>query len=321
VPNAKVRYLGVGEEASYGAAPAALAGFIDVASASLDTPDGQAIVWEGVADRFGVVHAPGEYIPGGSIETPVDGIMTGWLLKWALGNVATTVHTVGVPDVMQHVFTAGDNLKSFTTAVGKDIFEHQFVGCMIDSLSLSVSDGFATFSATIVGQKDSKKALRVPSFQEVVYFSFSQVTATIGGSPVPVESLTLDIANALDGSAGVRLGSRFPEYIGMGRREVTCSADLTFDSTAQLDRFWGGAVGPTAITPHTMSLTMTGPLINGTSIAYSLTIDLPKVIMQTSNQEISGRDRIVQSVTMRALLDRTIGHDIRATLLNAHTAY
>ena len=321
--SARVRYVGVAEESVFGQEPTAITSYVDVASSSLDTPDTQAIFWQGVSERAAVVHAPGAYIPSGDIVAPVDAVMIGYLLKWTLGQVSTTrPDATGAPDVRRHTFTPANQLQSFTAAVGKDIFEHRFIGCVVDSMELSVEDEFATVTASIVARQDRKATLATPTFSDVSYFTFAQTIATVGTVQAPVESLTLSIANNADGEAGVRLGSRFPAFIAVGAREVTVSMDLTFEDTTHLEKFWGAPSGPVDIPTQALTITMTGPPINASPTHnYRLEFTLPRVVYQTSNQEISARDRIVQSVEGRALFDRTVGYDIQAVLMNAQPSY
>ncbi|MBC7324374.1 MAG: hypothetical protein H5T99_03550 [Moorella sp. (in: Bacteria)] len=72
---ARVRYLGIGEEASYGQQAAQLF-YADTTSANLDTPNDAVIVWRGVASRAPTVVAPGPYIRGGEIVVPVDNLLS-----------------------------------------------------------------------------------------------------------------------------------------------------------------------------------------------------------------------------------------------------
>ena len=314
--SARVRYVGIGEEDNYGQ-EGSISNYIDVASSSLDTPDDQAIIWEGVSERAGVVHAPGLYVPSGDIVAPVDAYTSGYLFKWSLGAVDTSEIE---QDVYRHVFTPTNELKSFTSAIGKDIFEHKFLGCMIDSLEMEVEDSFASMTASIIAQKDLQQTLSTPTFNELTYFTFSQTTANIGGEQAPVERLNLSIANNLDGEAGVRLGSRHPVFIPIGGRETTMSFDLTFENINHLQKFWGNTDGPVSVPTHDLIITMTGPPIND-NYYYKLEFIIPKFIYLTSNQEISGRDRIVQTIEGKALFDRNVGYDIQVVLLNTHATY
>lgn len=314
--SARVRYLAIGEEDSYGQ-EGSITDYIDIASSNLDTPDDQAIIWEGVSERAGVVHAPGLYVPSGEIVLPVDAQTTGYLFKWALGSVDTSEIE---QDVYRHVFTPTNELKSFTVGVGKDIFEHKFIGAMIDSLEMEVEDSFASITASIIAQKDMKANLNNPIYNEISYFTFAQTNIMIGNETADVERLNLSIANNLDGEAGVILGSRHPSFIPLGAREVSISLDLTFKDIKYLEKFWGGTDGPVSVPTHDVIITMTGPPINN-NYNYKLEILIPKFIFMTSNQEISGRDRIVQTVEGKGLFDRTLGYDIQITLLNNQPTY
>lgn len=324
---ARVRYLGIGQEASYGQQATQLF-YADIASANLDTPDDAVIVWRGVANRAPTVVAPGPYVPAGEIVVPVDNLFFGYFLKWALGAVATSQpDPTGNPAVYQHTFTPADTLPSFTAAIGKDIFEHVFLGCVVDELSIEAEKEFALATVSVSAQKDKKASLASPTFAQGYYYPFSRISVMLGVNSLPVESLTLTIANNVDAKEGVRLGSRFPQFTPVGEREVILEMNLTFENTSQLERFWEqtGATQPSANTVYTggpFAVSFLGPQLPGTGTYYAnLEFTIPRAFYREVKQEISGRDRVVQAVALQALYSQADGYEIRARLTNTQEGY
>lgn len=324
---ARVRYLGVGEEAAYGQQATELM-YADIASANLDTPDDSVIVWRGVANRAPTVVAPGPYVPAGEIVVPVDNLLFGYFLKWALGAVATSQpDPTGNPAVYQHTFTPADTLLSFTAAVGKDIFEHVFLGCVIDELTIEAEKEFALATISVNAQKDKKADLATPDFAQGYYYPFSRISVMLGVNSLPVESLTLTITNNVDAKEGVRLGSRFPQFAPVGEREVTLEMNLTFENTGQLERFWeqSDATQPSSnivFTGGPFIVSFLGPQLPGTGTYFSnLEFTMPKAYYREAKQEISGRERVVQAVVVQALYSQADGYEIRARLTNTQEGY
>lgn len=78
------RYLGLGEESSFGTGvPATI--FLDFLSSSLEAPSEPLIFYEGAGSRGQAIVVPGPYIPSGDIEIGVDVVEALHLLKWSLG--------------------------------------------------------------------------------------------------------------------------------------------------------------------------------------------------------------------------------------------
>jgi len=98
----------------------------------------------------------GSIAPSGNIVYAFDIKTIRWLLKWTLGGyVFTDLGNL-------HEIYASDNtdLPSFTARLGKDLFEHVFAGCKINSLEISVEDSFCQATAELIAVKDSKAVLK-----------------------------------------------------------------------------------------------------------------------------------------------------------------
>lgn len=160
MPIARTRYLGVAQEsATYGTLPGSPTWvYYDIASSSLDTPADDKLIWRGVANRAPTMVAPGAYSISGDIVIPVDGKLFGWFLKFLFGSV-TSALAAGESAVYKHTYKPANILPSFTVRVGKDIFEHEFTGCVINEMRIEADKDFVMATIGLVGQKDKKNEI------------------------------------------------------------------------------------------------------------------------------------------------------------------
>jgi len=299
-----LRYLGLAKEADFaGAAPPVAVFHVDIASASLDAPMDTELIYSGGLGRGRKIHRPGFYAPSGDIAYAFDIRTIGWLLRWALDGYKYTPQLDPALDIHEIWGSDSSLLPSFCARLGKDLFEHVFSGCTIGTLTITVEGEFCTVTATINAAKDAKEAIKAKSallLPSQYPLAFHEVTATIAGadSSAKVKSLTLTIENALAPDAGRSIGSRHPRRIPAGERAVNLSANLFFEDTAELERFWGGAAGPaaTGVTEFAVELNFDA------GVDGFMVIALPKVIYNQVQQQPSGRDEITQAVGGMALL-------------------
>src|SRR5690606_2417491 len=106
-----------------------------------------------------------------------------------------------------------------------------------------------------------------------------------------VADLTLSIENNLSAENGRTVGSRHPRRIPANEREVTVSGTLIFESTAQLEKFWGSSSGPVATGATEFSL----KVVFNAGTDGSLEVTLPKVVYTQLQTQPSGREEIRQS--------------------------
>jgi len=308
------RYCGIAEEFEYGESPApAAAVHLDIASASLDSPSGTNIVYDGGARRTARIFRPGFYAPAGNVVYGLDIRTIGWLLKWALGSYKYTA-SGGTGTLNLHEIWGTEDvlLPSFCARVGKDIFEHVFSGCAINSLQVNVGGELCMATADIVAQRDSKSALETGEllFPEEYPLAFHEVTAYLigegdGGADLEisakVKEFTLNINNSASADAGRHIGNRHPARIPVGDRETTLSMQLFFEDTLMLERLWGASTGPNECGSEEYGI----KLVLDTSPCEDfgkLTIYLPKVVNTATSQQPSGRSEMVQTVEARALM-------------------
>ena len=300
-----LRYLGLAEETVF-AEPAEAEFHVDIASASLDSPSDTHLDFESSMGRGARMHRPGFYSPSGSIEYAFDISTIRWLLKWALGGY---VFTEGGN---LHEIYASDNtdLPSFTARLGKDLFEHVFAGCKINSLEISVEDSFCQATAELVAVKDSKAVLKEQ--HELILpadypLAFYDVTMNLDGSDISsqVKSFTLSISNGVDAAAGRSIGSRYPRKLLAAEREITLSSSMFFEDTSQLERFWGGSLGPSETGSQEYSLEFSFDAGGG----KGMVIKLPRVIHTSVDIQPSGRDELVQEISAKAYMGNMFLND------------
>jgi len=209
------RYIGIAEEPEFGTkdilTPAI---YLDIASTSLDTPSNTNLFYTGGLGRgtSKVVH--GAYMPEGDIQYAADLHSVGYFLKWALGEYIVTDQE---DDTKLHEFyrTEYANLPSFQAAVGKDLFEHIFIGCTINSLTLETSNEFLNLTANVICKKDMIKEtiqdIDLDMLPQNIPIAFHQVRARIKGmeESAKIKSLTLTIENNLNGEDGMGIGSKY----------------------------------------------------------------------------------------------------------------
>lgn len=324
-----LRYFGAAEESAYGVEPSPAAQFdVDIASASLDAPSDTQMQYGGGLRRGAQTHRPGYYSPSGNVVYAFDVRTLPRLLKWALGNYAfTDLAPAPAPNKRHELYASDDNiLPSFAARLGKDAFEHIFAGCVIGSLQLEIEGEFATATAEVQAKNDAKGALRarsallLPAEYPLAFHEMTVELPAASDISAVVKSLTLQINNNPRGDSGRGAGSRFPQRMPVGDRDITLSLNLWYEDTAQLERFWGGATGPAAAGPaeYAMKVTLAAAGTDG-----SIDLDLPRCIHTGSQQQASGRDEITQAVAVKAfpgtiaLADLTnVTTEILATALN-----
>ncbi|NPV70290.1 MAG: hypothetical protein HPY55_06550 [Firmicutes bacterium] len=306
-----LRYAKLGEEAVHGTAVAG-AVTVDPESSSLDSPGDQALFWPGASGLDRQV-APAPYVMDGDLVVALDDVVAGWILKWLLGANETTG-----TGPYTHVFTPSRAplLTPFTVRLGKDIFEHVFAGCVLDSLQIEVGAEFVKATLGILASKDEKAALAgAIAWSEGNIFAPHQVTAEIDSvdASARVEDLKLSIKNNADLKSGRTVGSRFARRGYRGALEVTGDLTLSFIDSAELERFWGTATGPTSTTLTEFPLSL--------NFGTSLVIELARCVYTAMGQPLAGRDRIVQKGSLRALVTTAGDGPIEATLTNDQARY
>jgi len=302
-----LRYFGYGKETTFGTAVDAVQ-HVDVASTTLDTPQGAEIIVSGGMGRGALRKRPGFYSPSGNIEYAWDIRSIGWMLRLALGGYTFTTGETGPPKVFNLHEIYGNNnvvLPSFTARCGKDNFEHIFPGSVIDTLSLSVQDNLASATVGVLSQKDAKATLQQPAdllLPTEYPFAFYDFTGTINSvdKSAIIQNFTLDIANNVNQQSGRTIGSRHPRKFRAGDRVCSLSVSLDFEDLTYLEAFWGSATGPV-----NLGSTIIPFKINGQASATegSIEFNFPHMVIMGIQTQPRGREAITQTLRLQAITD------------------
>lgn len=319
------RYIGVAEEATYGTEITDDDSFIngDATEITLNPPDTKLSLFNGISSNAPIKFTNLPYMTQGDLNLPLDSIISGYILKWTLGSYYKMEQEDAGEDIFKHTFRNANSVPSFTARAGKDQLEHIFLGNAINSLKIDLPKDFATMTASLYGKSDKSGTLSTVctgastdiTLDRYGYFAFHQAVATIGGSTVNAESFSIEINNNLSGEDGVRLGSVHPQFQASTRLEINVTCDLTFDSTTQLQNFWGSSTAPDDSASRAVTLTLTGEEII-TGHYYTLVFTFPATVHQSAPINVSGRDRVVQTVTMNGLVSESDCYAVQVQLTN-----
>jgi hypothetical protein len=311
------RYAGFGNEAQFGTAvPAEF--HVDMKSATLDAPSKVESYYAGGLSRGVRTRRPGYYRPAGNIVYAWDIRTIAAMLRWALGGYVFTPG--GSADLNTHeIYPSNDViLPSFTSRIGKDVFEHVFAGCVVDSLEIDFAAEFLMATMVVSAQKDSKAALAADEavllLPDEFPLAFHEATLALpDGSDrsADVKALKLSIANGLRADSGKGIGSRFPYRLPVGSRDVTLGCDLWYESTDDLEAFWGDATGPATDGSVDQALRIAASAGDD----GSLDLLIPKAHFTKTATQPSGREEITLSTELRAQVDEIALADSGTTIL------
>ena len=320
------RYAGFAEEESFNPASAPEAVFhIDIASASLDTPSDPNLHFEGGMSRGRGVIRPGYYVPAGNVVYPIDIRSIGYFLKWALGLYTFTDGGEGT-NTHEMYPTEDTVLPSFTTRLGKDIFEHVFRGCVMNGLELKVEDDFIFATLDCIGARDTRdtlKAIAALTLFNENNLSFIDASLALGAAVdynCKIKGLTISITNGADAGPGKGIGQRHPCRIPVGARNIDIKGNLWFEDYSEYEKFWGAAGGVSASGSSTEAMILT----IDAGLDGSIEFNFPKLMYTDLKTPPSGRGEIVQAFSAVALIDTItladevteIEAEVLATLLN-----
>ena len=301
-----LRYLGLCEEKEFLENPVPDAVMhLDIASAGLDVPADAQMIYDGGLTRGPNLHRPNFYVCSGSIAYAFDIRTIGYLLKWALGGYSFDEDS----PLNKHSIWGGSSneLDSFCARLGKDVFEHVFSGCVINTLTINVEGEYCRATADIRAAKDKKADLRglnellLPGEAPLAFYEAACEIAEKDES-AKVQSFTLEINNNIGEDSGRTIGTRYPRLFKAGERTVTVSSNLIFSDTAELERFWGGYGGPADTGTEEFKV----KYIFDSGEHGNMEIVLPRFIYTSVGQQPSGRDALIQPVSGRAFLPQEI---------------
>jgi len=307
------RYIGIAEETTYGTYVAPT-NYIDVFSESFSATN-QPTYIDGVGMRAHRRFVPGMYGLTGGFECVGDIVTIGWLLKMITGSVSTS----GASDPYEHTFEETQDIYSYSICIGREVDERKITSFGASTLRLEWS-GSEPMTAAVEGvaQKDTTAAIGTPTWDDEPVIGSVHCTFEWDDAAINVESGRLEISNNLAEDAW-RLGTRFQTGLYPQRFEVDFSLDLAFENLDLWKDFWGAAAAtePQAtLATHKLEFLMDTGVTNRT-----LDIALARVVIDSGNVPMSGRDRLIQTIEGKAIYDSTATNVIEAVLTNGEATY
>jgi len=181
----------------------------------------------------------GPRVSGGEIAVPMYTRGTPTLIYYALGGVVTVSEAAGPPENFKHTISPASSVPSFRLAVGKDLKEHQYVGCAVKSLKIdySVSEPAMATLDLLVRKELAPATLQTPTFPDYDVkertFLGTEVTVKVNDVSIGyVRSLSIDISNDLV-EDNHSFGSRFLPDLRVQGLEITGTVTIAFSDIAR----------------------------------------------------------------------------------------
>ena len=274
---------------------------------------------------------------GRIVEDNSSGI-SGWIdyvngVVWMTGLTASTSYSADYDykNTDWHVHTivpvTGNVMPSFTAYAGKDIFEHKFLGCVLNQLDLSVEQELVNLSLDIQASKDKKGTLRAledlkldlcrgerPRVYHDCLLKLADYGSALADISADVRACSMTINNNATTEENIGLNSRFPQNGTAGALDISGSMTLQFDSTEYKEDFWGGATEP-GDDPVLKAMELT---IDAGAWGNAV-ISLGRVLFQSVNVQPSGREKLMQEVSFKAFWDCTSEEIVQAVIRNLNT--
>lgn len=284
--NATIRYLNMGK-----------CGLEPPKGANLDVP-----TFEETPNRT----KRGLYSPSGDLEVALDVYSISEFLYYTLGteNVITANRKYLI------YASASKKLPTFTAYVGKDDgnpndYEYVCYGCVISKLKISLSDGLATATLSLVSMKDGKNELKEESainIPESYPIAFYEAQTYMGATEMSArtQSFELEFDNGVKAENGQAFGNMHPYKLNSNGKTPTIKSDIIYEGYDFLVKFWGSTDGPTCQTNYeAYKIVFTDEDDN------VLTLLFPKTSLDSINAPVEGTDEIKQSLEMKVLKGTT----------------
>ena len=283
--------------------------FIEIIDESISPSNEEKKLDDTVGSRLVTKSFVGPFSVGGDFGMYVEPENCGTLFKNLMGGYA--VETVEEGAVFNHIFTSGESLNTFTIekGIGK-VSTVRVYGCKMNSGEFTADAGEALkASFGIVGSNMEVVDRTDPIFSPLIPFLASKMTLIKGGESSDtgtgtvayITSFTCSVANNLVDDFYV-LGQRSIKEIQEGLQAIEGTFDAAFVSDEDFRMFLGAADATEPadeLADVAISLTFTGPEIASStgSESYTLYFDFPVVHYSTIDANISGKDKIIESVS------------------------
>jgi hypothetical protein len=302
------RYLGIGKQTAFGTG-AAPTKFIDASSLTL-TPLFEKAYKTTLSYRAPVTFFPGQKYSEAEFEAYLwpEG---GWeSILHAFFQSVTTTTLSSTHGVYQHVFTPAalnTSLTYYTLEAGYDpgLQALRAKDCVVDSIEFTFSSEDPPMaSVAAVGGEALVVSRATPSYPAVRPFQNPDISLLIGGSAAELQELTIELNNNLERQHDLAAVLRAIELQNL---EVSGSFSVRFRNAAHLNSFLNAS-------ETSLKVTLTGPVAAG-SHNYRLEVELPRIVYDAWEAEISEAELLVEDVDFRALKPST-GDVVKVTLVN-----
>jgi len=184
----------------------------------------------------------------GSLEGVLDVEVAAYLLQLVMGKAPTTATASGETVVYEHTFDPLDDNAELLTATlilkRGGVVTERFANCVLNSLTISISDDYATFTAEFLGDFPDTTTL-TPSYTEETEFAYKDASVKFGTSisnadgqsATPLKSFELSINNNVQEDEAFLFGSNEPQTWIAGNREITGSYSLHFENTTETAKY------------------------------------------------------------------------------------
>lgn len=260
-------------------------------------------------------HVAGKNKFSGTIDAPLYPSHVTSLIYYALGGVSTTTGTP-TTGTNTHVITKANTLPFFRMAIGRDLRQHEYVGGIVNSMSIDYTmDDIITGSFDVMFRKElANMALETSE----AFLDFDNEERAFGGAESSVqinasaddriESLSVSVENNVADDA-YSLGSSFLPAGIIAALNVTGSMDVRFDTIGLYDDF---------IAETSKAVDLTGAF-GAADLTRSVKLDIPVMTLDTNNLPTDGFERYVQTLNFTAEPDSN-SDPIISTIHNAQTA-
>ncbi len=202
---------------------------------------------------------------------------------------------------------------AYTFEVSRNISSaSQYVGCIVSAMELNiVPDAPLAVTATIIGKEENIIEKTTPSFttSPVDVFAFDTASISVAGAGFAlIESFTISLDTQLEGVATVNATTKVSKIKRTGPPLVRLSGTMCFEDHAEYDKF-------KAQTEQAISVNMTR------ADSFSLLMEFPRVIYNTYDMNMGGRERIVANFEGMARYHVGSASAAKFTLTNTKSWY
>jgi hypothetical protein len=195
--------------------------------------------------------------------------------------------------------TVSNSLPKLTVLVDRIVEQFQYIGTKLNSLSLEASQQDylrATFACLGYDEAEGISLDGSLTIADRRPFQFRDGTIEIDSSTyADVTSFTLDFNNNLEDSLFTMNGSEKMQEIEPQRRELALSVDTLYSSNTNSTRSNKFKTGTSVSATLTFESTEE---IGSTGLYYTLTITIPKLYITEAPPNVSGPERITQSLSL-----------------------